>query len=274
MAVTTTARMLLTRWSAGTDPVTRAQLDASHANLEAYAGRFETAGLLSARPAAGIRERFYYATDNGVLYRDSGSAWEAVGANVAGGAVDKMAAGQSAPLREFRNAAGTVLARLDIAGRMAALNVTGGATRTAAPAARATRGTGQLVAHGSGGNGEKVGLDTTEYATDAGMVALATDRLTALVAGLYTARISGQWEDNTAGYRRVMIWRYNSAGVSQEQIGNVAPGSALNTLQSATLENKFAAGDYIEGWVQQTSGAGLSVFNPTLTLRWVGETPP
>lgn len=36
-------------------------------------------GLLSARPAPSIRGRWYYATDVGILYRDSGSTWRVVG---------------------------------------------------------------------------------------------------------------------------------------------------------------------------------------------------
>jgi len=35
-------------------------------------------GTLAARPAASIRGRWYYATDVGILYRDSGSTWRAV----------------------------------------------------------------------------------------------------------------------------------------------------------------------------------------------------
>lgn len=37
-------------------------------------------GLLSARPSAGVSGRFYYATDNGILYADDGSAWQDVSA--------------------------------------------------------------------------------------------------------------------------------------------------------------------------------------------------
>lgn len=46
------------------------------------------AGTLAARPAAAIPGRLYLATDDagGTLYRDSGSAWEACGAGVSGGA--------------------------------------------------------------------------------------------------------------------------------------------------------------------------------------------
>lgn len=36
-------------------------------------------GLLSARPTPGVRDRFFFTTDTQVLYRDSGTAWAAVG---------------------------------------------------------------------------------------------------------------------------------------------------------------------------------------------------
>jgi microcystin-dependent protein len=79
MAVTSDPRFLLTRWSAGTDPFTRAQLDNDLATLDQYAARAES-GLLSARPAAGIRDRFYTvrgdtAALNGTIYYDDGVAW-------------------------------------------------------------------------------------------------------------------------------------------------------------------------------------------------------
>lgn len=49
--------------------------------LSAVIGR----GLASARPAAGTSGRLYYSTDTATLERDSGSAWESVEGNVAGG---------------------------------------------------------------------------------------------------------------------------------------------------------------------------------------------
>jgi hypothetical protein len=75
MAVTTSPRMGVTRWSnSATDPITRAQMDASHASLEALAARDEQ-GLDLARPAPALQGRYYFATDATKLYRDSGAAW-------------------------------------------------------------------------------------------------------------------------------------------------------------------------------------------------------
>lgn len=72
MAVSTTTRMLLTRWSAGADPVNRTQFDTTHANLEARAAGRLT-GTLAARPAASsVVEGFLYevtsGTDVGCVY--------------------------------------------------------------------------------------------------------------------------------------------------------------------------------------------------------------
>jgi opacity protein-like surface antigen len=76
MAVTTSPRLGLTRWSAGTDPFTRAQQDATHAALEANAAMYAQ-GTLGSRPAAGKAGRFYFATDiGGVLYYDDGTNWQ------------------------------------------------------------------------------------------------------------------------------------------------------------------------------------------------------
>jgi hypothetical protein len=75
MAVTTSPRMGVTRWSnSATDPITRAQMDASHASLEALAARDEQ-GLDLGRPAPALQGRYYFATDATKLYRDSGAAW-------------------------------------------------------------------------------------------------------------------------------------------------------------------------------------------------------
>ena len=38
---------------------------------------FDSQGTQSALPSAGVRGRYYYATDTGVLYRDTGAAWVA-----------------------------------------------------------------------------------------------------------------------------------------------------------------------------------------------------
>lgn len=94
MAVTTSPRLLLTRWSAGTDPFTRAQLDQDFADLDNLAA-IDIQGTLAARPAPGVRGRYYFATDDGPgrLYRDTGSAWTLINvASALGGATPTASA--------------------------------------------------------------------------------------------------------------------------------------------------------------------------------------
>ena len=77
MAVTTTTRLGLTRWSASGDPFSRTQMDTSHAAIEDKAAIY-LHGLASARPSAGTSGRFYYATDTSVLSYDDGVGWREV----------------------------------------------------------------------------------------------------------------------------------------------------------------------------------------------------
>lgn len=78
MAVTSSPRLGITRWSAGTDPYTRAQQDGDHATLDDLAA-IDAQGTLAARPAAGTRGRYYWATDVAALFRDDGAAWTLIG---------------------------------------------------------------------------------------------------------------------------------------------------------------------------------------------------
>lgn len=134
MAVTTTTRFGLTRWSAGTDPFSRAQMDDSHAQIEAR-GAIYGQGTLAARPAPGVEGRYYTvrgdsAANNGRTFYDDGAAWFEVGANtynaaVRAGAANQVgltvhgAASQTAALQEWKNSAGTVVASVAANGAVA-----------------------------------------------------------------------------------------------------------------------------------------------------------
>ena len=91
MTVTTTTRLGLTRWSADSDPITRPQMDASHAALEAKSVIFDR-GTLAARGAAGTVGRFYEVTDAvaeaPTLFWDNGSAWVEIRPDLTGYATD------------------------------------------------------------------------------------------------------------------------------------------------------------------------------------------
>ena len=80
MAKTTSPRLSLTRWSAGTDTIARTDFDGDHADLEAVVMMYAQ-GTLAARPAAGTEGRIYTvvgdatASNNGRQYYDTGSTW-------------------------------------------------------------------------------------------------------------------------------------------------------------------------------------------------------
>lgn len=99
MTVSTGPRTGVTRWSAGSDPVTRAQFDASHAALEAGAV-MATMGTLAARPAASAANaKTFYQDETGILYWSNGTTWVAVGAGTE---------------RQYTNAAATGTVTLDL----------------------------------------------------------------------------------------------------------------------------------------------------------------
>jgi len=77
MAVTTTTRFGLYRWSSGADAFTRTHMDTSHSVIESK-GAIYVQGVFSARPVAGVEGRFFFATDTSAMYYDTGSAWASV----------------------------------------------------------------------------------------------------------------------------------------------------------------------------------------------------
>jgi hypothetical protein len=78
VSITSTPRFGLTQWGADSDTfVTRTDLDDDYASLEALAAQSvkSTAG---SRPAPGVRDRFHFATDTGILSYDDGAAWHTI----------------------------------------------------------------------------------------------------------------------------------------------------------------------------------------------------
>lgn len=80
MAETTTTRLGLRRWSAGTDTPSRAEFDNDNAQLELL-GAIDKQDIFGNRPAAGVRGTYFWDTTNEYTWRDNGSAWKLVGQN-------------------------------------------------------------------------------------------------------------------------------------------------------------------------------------------------
>jgi hypothetical protein len=75
---TQTPRFNLSQWSADSDAaVTRADLDDDNLQVETLA-TIGSHGLIADRPAPGVRERLYYATDTGQVSWDDGAAWHTI----------------------------------------------------------------------------------------------------------------------------------------------------------------------------------------------------
>lgn len=77
MAVTTSPRFGVTRWSAGGDAFNRTQMDASHSAIETK-GAIYLQSVAASRPAAGTVGRYHYATDTTAFTYDDGTGWRSV----------------------------------------------------------------------------------------------------------------------------------------------------------------------------------------------------
>jgi hypothetical protein len=77
VAITFTPRLNLHQWGLGTDPFSRAHMNAAFLDLENKAGII-LQGTFAARPAFGVQRRLYRATDQSRLYYDDGAAWTEV----------------------------------------------------------------------------------------------------------------------------------------------------------------------------------------------------
>lgn len=109
MAVSTTARLGIYRWSEDTDPFNRAQMDISHANLEDVAAKY-TRGSALPTPSSAWARSFFFNTSNSTLYffdgTDVDGNWVAV--NNFGGTILDVAYGGTSS-----NGVSTYAARAD-----------------------------------------------------------------------------------------------------------------------------------------------------------------
>lgn len=138
MAETISPRFGMTRWSAGTDTVDRAEIDGNYGALESQAMIY-LQGTRAARPASGKAGRIYTvvgdatAALNGLQYYDDGTQWWAldfarhtIGAESAAQValqVDGFA-GQTADIFQVRDSTGTVVFRVDPDGDATAKSIT------------------------------------------------------------------------------------------------------------------------------------------------------
>jgi len=117
------------------------------------------------------------------------------------------------------------------------------------------------------------------YATPAHDTATNNSRLVAAETGIYVCYAQATWAANATGRRRLTI-RKNSAGSSTggTQVGRldipVVPAGQHTSALAAPAQ--LTAGDYIEMFVQQTSGGALNVLTGIgisyLAFEWSKKT--
>ena len=78
MVETRTARMRLVQWSSGTDSPQRVDFNETFLNIENQAA-IDQQGVILDRPLANKIGMYYFATDQGILYRADGVNWAVVG---------------------------------------------------------------------------------------------------------------------------------------------------------------------------------------------------
>ena len=137
MAETRTPRMGLPQWSdINGDAPSMSDFNEAFTQIETNAA-MDLQGTASARPSAGKRGRYYFATDTLELSRDTGSSWVSIGRTVTGtttstpgsantvAGIFKAAVGQTAALTQWQNSSGSQIAVVDSDGDAAFKSVSG-----------------------------------------------------------------------------------------------------------------------------------------------------
>lgn len=96
-------------------------------------------------------------------------------------------------------------------------------------------------------------------------------RLTATVAGLYVVTSSAWFSGNAAGYRFSFLYKNGSQYGQYSEVPSSNTGGVQATIYD---EIQCAAGDYLETYVSQTTGAPLTINYSSsvacyMTMRWV-----
>lgn len=119
--------------------------------------------------------------------------------------------------------------------------------------------------------------DSEEYDSEGMWYLTAPGRLTARTPGQYRVGAWWTWAVNPTGQRGMLIRRtragtgiqtsYPGAGVLGEGGDVTAVGAGLRTYQSMEFDIELEAGDYVECFVTQFSGAPLAWVAATVTDR-------
>lgn len=201
-------------------------------------------GLLAARPAAGLRGQWYWATDTEQLFRDTGTAWKQINM-LLGTSAGTAAAGNDPRLSDEREPIGGSVGIFSMG-----------------PLDRVRAILDGAGIHTANGAEQKVPFDATKYDVNSGIAQFdnANDRVIARVNGSYHVIGVVAYVSNAVGVRNLSI-RKNGAAVDAAD-GNLwlpmsVPGVAVNYLQVSGYID-LVAGDYLEMWSLQNSGGNLA----------------
>lgn len=134
MAVTSSPRLGLTRWSAGDDPFTRAHMETSHGNLDSLTAIY-LQGATGDRPAAGVEGRYFWDETTKLLSYDDGTSWRDVITGTGNSTIQPITNDrigltikghltQSADMLQIQTSTGTVIAKIDKDGNYSGKSVT------------------------------------------------------------------------------------------------------------------------------------------------------
>lgn len=183
-------------------------------------------GTLAARPAAGRRGRYYLATDQSVLYRDSGTAWVAVHTMLKTMLVDLLQAS--------KNVAGIRV-----------------------PSCRVGKSVGQSVAD-SAETAITFDVETGSTLVDNDAmhsISSNTHRITATRTGMYVCGATITGLSNNVGKRFMRIKRNGSTSLAVD-VRAGAGGVDLTTISTLA---RMAVGDYLSVTWEQNSGVTQTI---------------
>ncbi len=122
--------------------------------------------------------------------------------------------------------------------------------------------------------------DATDYNVGSVFDGAQPTRMTAPVAGRYMIIASARWDSDVDGRRTIALALNGGVGPAGAQIArtNVSPllngGAAFTPEQTAMTVYKLNAGDYVEVWAYQNSGAPLALLSAvdngiTFSMQWI-----
>lgn len=113
------------------------------------------------------------------------------------------------------------------------------------------------ISHATSGVAQALTFNSERYDTDTmHSTAVNTERITFTTGGTYDVFSHVAFAVNPTGYRQAYI-RLNATTIIVADTRAAAPGEATHLTAATTYD--FSAGDYIEVYANQTSGAALNV---------------